>query len=263
VVLPGEKKRGSKSDPQNLPLKIRGSKIAPPEGQISDVQNLGVSHKKRQISIPDKHLQTRGSNSDPQELTPLLYITNKSLTLSERESDFHNFGSSSQALLARELVNKFYSLLTQRPPKAKREKSTTECLELLEEGFSAEQIDYTITWLLRRYPETGSFSRVVHFIDQALRDRDAEQKALGLQQQREGEVERQKVDQHRQEEEVRRIEEVRASLPPSELEALREEATRIVEQEHGPVKFGRDTFIRLKVMELIRARYLDPGRSSQ
>src|ERR671930_550484 len=88
-----------------------------------------------------------------------------------------NLPLTSLTLSARELVGKFYSRLGQRPSKAKREKSIEECLSLLLEGFTVEEVDYTITWLIQHYPATGSFSRLSHFIDQAIKDRQTGQRA--------------------------------------------------------------------------------------
>src|SRR5919197_5463238 len=45
-------------------------------------------------------------------------------------------------------------------------------ISLLQEGFTVEEIDYTITWLITHHPTTGAFSRLPHFIDQALKARD-------------------------------------------------------------------------------------------
>jgi len=276
VILPREhlqsqKDRLSTSDPQNLTLKkgpseiegqnltlrVGGSESEGPEGQNSALQNLSGKEAEAKNPSTEEHLQTRPPKFDAQNLTPLLKaFTNKSLTLSERASDPQNLTLWSLILSARELVDKFYSLLAQRPSKTKQEKSIKECLALLKEDFSVEEIDYAITWLVNRHPTTGSFSRVAHFIDQALKEREAEQRVLEIERRQRGEEEQQRAEQRRIEEEHRRIAEVKSSLSPNQLQTLREEALRILQEEKANFKFGKDALIQLKVGELIQERYL-------
>jgi len=158
---------------------------------------------------------------------------------------------NSLTLSARELVDKFYSHLGQRPSRAKREKSIEECLSLLLEGFTVEEVDYAITWLIQQHPATSSFSRLSHFIDQAIKDRQTEQRARELEQQQDREAERQRLGEERQQ-----IEEVKASLPRGTLEELYQEAARFAEQESPNLKFGKDLIIRIKLDELVKLRYL-------
>ncbi len=275
VILPREveieRSRGSISDPQNLTLKNRpseiegqnltlkigGSESEGPEGQNSALQNLSGRGPKAKNPNVEEYLQTRPPKSEAQNLTPLLKaFTNKSLTLIERESDPQNLTLWSLVLSARELVEKFYSLLAQRPSKVKREKSIEECLALFKEGFSIEEVDYAITWVVNRHPTTGSFSRVAHFIDQALKEREIEQRALEIERRRQAEEERRRAEQRQIAEEQRKLAEARASLSAEELEALRHEALKILREEKANLEFGQEALIRLKVEELIRERYL-------
>jgi hypothetical protein len=159
-------------------------------------------------------------------------------------------------LSARELVDKFYSSLGQRPSRAKREKSIEECLSLLLEGFAVEEVDYAIAWLIQQHPATGSFSRLSHFIDQAIKDRQTEQRTRELEQQQDREAERQRVERQRLEEERQQIEEAKASLARGTLEELYQEAARLVEQESPNLKLGKDLVIRMKLNELVKLRYL-------
>ena len=163
---------------------------------------------------------------------------------------------NSLILSARELIEKFYSSLGQRPSKTKREKSIQECLNLLVEGFSVEEVDYAITWLIQHHPTTGSFSRLSHFIDQAIKAREAEQHAREVDQEQARAAEHQRTEQQRMEEERQQIEEVKTSLPPETLEGLYQEATHLIEQESPSLRFGKDLLIRVKLNELIRLRYL-------
>jgi Helix-turn-helix domain len=279
VVLPREKtiwsqNSRSNSDPQDLPLtkrpsndegqdmtrSMRGSTADPHEGQNLDLQTLTL-RKRSSESIEETNTYARESNVEGQELLPLLKaFTSNSLTLHTGERGLNTEGQnvplSSLMLSARELVDKFYSRLGQRPSRAKREKSIEECLSLLLEGFTVEEIDYAIAWLIQQHPATGSFSRLSHFIDQAIKDQQTEHRARELEQQQDREAERQRAERQHLEEERQQIEEVKASLPQGRLEELYQEAARLVEQENPNLKLGKDLIIRLKLNELVKLRYL-------
>jgi len=49
---------------------------------------------------------------------------------------------------------------------------------------------------------------------------------------------------------------VKVSLPPDVLAELQEQARKLVLQEHPNLKLGQEILIRIKVGELISARYL-------
>jgi hypothetical protein len=240
--------------------KIRGSRSNPQGGQNLDLQ--GLTLKKRPAgSIRESGTYERGSDIEGQELPPLLNaFTYNSLTLHtpERGSDAEgqNVTLNSLILSARELIDKFYSHLGQRPSKTKREKSIQECLNLLGDGFTVEEVDYAITWLIQHHPATGSFSRLSHFIDQAIKERETEQHAREVGQEQVRAAEQQRAEQQRMEEERQQIEEVKASLLPETLEGLHQEATHLIEQESPGLKFGKDLMIRVKLNELIKLRYL-------
>jgi hypothetical protein len=253
-------KRPSNNDGQEMPPNRRGSEIAPHEGQNLDLQTLTL-RKQSPENIEDPNAYTRRSNFEGQESSPLLKaFTHNSLTLHTGERGSHHEGQSlplnSLTLSARELVEKFYSHLGQRPARAKREKSIEECLSLLLEGFTVEEVDYAIAWLIRQHPTTGSFSRLSHFIDQAIKDRQTEQQAQALEQQQDREAERQRTERQRLEEERQQIEAVKASLPQDTRDELDREATRLVEQESPNLKLGKDLIIRLTLNELVKRRYL-------
>jgi hypothetical protein len=203
----------------------------------------------------------RGSKFEGQELPPLLNtFTNNSLTLLARESRSNSEGQNltlnSLILSARELVDKFYSSLGQRPSKTKRQKSIEECLRLLLEGFTVEEVDYAITWLVRHHPTTGAFSRLVHFIDQAIKERQTEQQAREADQTQAHTAEHRRLEQQRMEEERQQIEEVKTSLPAEMLEGLYQEARQLIEEESPHLKFGKDLMIQVKLNELVKLRYL-------
>jgi Helix-turn-helix domain len=279
VVLPREKRTESQSggvisDPQILTVidrpsendahvmspKNRGSENNPREGQNLALQDLSL---KKQLSNTPMETMTydRGSKFEGQELPPLLNaFTNNSLTLLARESrsnpEGQNLTLNSLLLSARELVDKFYSNLGQRPSKTKRHKSIEECLNLLLEGFTIEEVDYAITWLTRRHPTTGSFSRLVHFIDQAVKERQTEQHVREVDQAQARAAEHRRAEQQQMEEERQQIDEVKTSLPPETIDGLYQEAKQLVEQESPNLKFGKDLMIQVKLNELVKLRYL-------
>ena len=244
VILPRDKRSWSQNsggnyDPQNMTI----------TGRPLEFEGLNMSGK------------IRGSKNNPQELPPLLNtFTHNSLTLHMRErrsdSEGQHMTLNSLIFSARELVDKFYSRLGQRPSKIKREKSIEECLNLLVEGFTAEEVDYTITWLIQHHPATGSFSRLSHFIDQAIKEWEAEQHARKVDQDQARAAEDQRAEQQRMEEERQQIEEAKTLLPPETLDGLYQEAKRLIEQESPTLKFGKDLMIRVKLNELVKLWYL-------
>lgn len=279
VVLPQEKRTKSQSgrakfDPQNLTLKnrsseidahgmshkIRGSESNPREDQNLDLQNLTL--KKRLAGrTMESNIYTRGSDFEGHELTPLLNaFTSNSLTPPTRErgsiAEGQNISLNTLILFARELVDKFYSSLGQRPSRTKREKSLDECLNLLVEGFTVEEVDYTITWLIQHHPATGSFSRLSHFIDQAIKERQTAQHTQEAKEEQVRVAEHQRAEQQRMDEERQQIEEAKAILPPETIEGLYQEAKYLVEQENPSLKFGKDLIIQVKLNELVKLRYL-------
>ncbi len=132
-----------------------------------------------------------------------------------------------------------------------------ECLELLREGFTSEEVDFAITWLVTHYPETGAFNRVAHFIDQALKERQAKQQTHEATHRLQAREMQQRAEQRQIEEERRWVQHVKTSLPEEKLKSLHQEAIPLVEQEHGHITFGQETLVRLKLEELIRTRCAD------
>jgi Helix-turn-helix domain len=252
--------RPSEYDGHNMSRKMRGSESNPREGQNLALQDLPL---KKQPSEGSEEPSTyeRRSDIEGQELPPLLNaFTYNSLTFHMRErgseTEGQNVTLNSLILSARELIDKFYSRLGQRPSKTKREKSIEECLNLLVEGFTVEEVDYAITWLIQHHPTTGSFSRLPHFIDQAIKERETEQYTREATQEQARAVEQQRAEDQRMEEERQQIDEAKALLPPEILEGLYQEAKYLIEQESPSLKFGKDLMIRVKLNELVKQRYL-------
>jgi Helix-turn-helix domain len=251
------KNRPSSAEGQKLSVSIGGSESVPPGAQNSGVQTLPLTIEEDKTINDEFNFHQRPTKIEGQNLPPVLKsFTNSSLTPIERGFDAQEITLKSQILWARELVDKFYSGLGQRPSRAKREKSIQECLDLLREGFTIEEMDYAISWLITQHPSTGSFSRLTHFIDQALKDRSAQQHAEDLDRHRVQEAERRELEQQRMEVEHQQIEAVKTALPSEHLMELHEEARQLVAQEQPNLRLGHDILIRLKVDEMIRARYI-------
>ncbi len=246
--------------------KNRGAISGPLEGEFSDPQNFTGNSEKSLNPIIHDDLQGRGADVDPHHVPPLLgSFTHRSLTLPVREADPQILTLTSLRLSARELVEKFYSLLRQRAPKAKREKNMQECLNLLQEGFTIDEVDYAISWLVTHHPTTGSFSRLAHFIDQALKERAMPQSRSSPHQPPMAQEEEDREAKQRlaeEEQQRKRIEEAKAALSSECLVHLYEEAQQLIRQENPNIRFGENILIQLKLDELIWDRYLSktPGK---
>jgi hypothetical protein len=249
------KNRDSKKYPHNLRRNSGSSEIAPPAAQKKDLQKLTLKDKKKGILSKFSALSKAGSNFEAQKKGTLT-ITNNLLTLTQKESAFSDPDNGNYSHSANLLLTLFYKKLKQEPSSAKWEKGLLECRQLLQDGFSEEQIEYGINWLLAHHPGTGSFSRVAHFIDQALKEKEKEQQESLLQQKRRLSEEDERLEAKRSIEESRQIEDIKASLAAEALAVLREEAIQFVDREHGTPKYGRETLIQIKLNELIRVRFL-------
>jgi len=134
-----------------------------------------------------------------------------------------------------------------------------ECLDLLQEGFTVDEVDYAISWLVTHHPTTGSFSRLAHFIDQALKERAVPHPLSSPHQPQIAQEEEDREAKQRLEEEEqqrKRIDEAKTALSPEHLANLYEEAQRRIRQENPNIKFGENILIQLKLDELIWDRYL-------
>lgn len=250
------KSRPSKSEAQKQTVKNRRSKFASLEGQISEAQNLTSKTKNSGKILNSNILHPRGSNFEGQKWTPLLSLTNRSLTLSKRELDLQNSKPKELKTLGEKLVSKFYSQLGQRASKTKHEQSVKQCLTLFDDGFTPEEIDYAIDWLIEHHPETGAFSRVQHFIDQAIKVKQAQQQAMVDKDRRRAEAEQQAQIEAQQAAEREQIAALFDSLSASVRKELEQQAAQLVQDEHGQVQHGREILIRLKIEELIRDQHL-------
>jgi hypothetical protein len=157
-----------------------------------------------------------------------------------------------------ELVGKFYTRLGQRASQAKREQSLQECLGLFDDGFTPDEVDYAINWLIEHHPETGAFNRLLHFIDQAIKERQAKLQAAADKERLRAEAEHQAQVKAQQTAEREQVAAFLETLSEPSRKELEQEAAQLVHEEHGDVKHGHEILVRLKVEELVRNRYLTP-----
>ena len=189
---------------------------------------------------PDKQLYLddlypRGSKFEGQNLTP-------------KELKAHG----------EELVGKFYTRLGQRPSKTKREQGVQACLTLFDDGFTPAEVDYAIDWLIEHHPETGAFNRVLHFIDQATKERQASLQTAADKERRRAEAEQQAQIEEQQATEHEQVVAFLDTLSESARKELEQQAAQLVQEEHGDVKHGREILVRLKVEEPVRNQYFAP-----
>ena len=127
--------------------------------------------------------------------------------------------------------------------------------KLLEEGFTLDDLAYTTLWVIKKYPDTGSFERICHFIDQALKEKITEENSQRVEQHLQAEAEQRQAEEQRIERERQRIDEIRSSLPAEKLEEVREEALKLLQEEKVNLGLGREILIRLKMNELLTIRH--------
>jgi len=89
-----------------------------------------------------------------------------------------------------------------------------------------------------------------------LKETEREHLVSELESRKTAELESQRLEERRLEEEGGQIDGVIASLSPEALDLLDSDARRLVESENGQVRFGKQTLVQIKMRELIRARYL-------
>jgi hypothetical protein len=153
------------------------------------------------------------------------------------------------------IVDQFYQFLNQNPSKRKRERAITEGEKLIQEGFTLDDLAYTTSWVIKKYPDTGSFERISYFIDQALKEKVVEKKSQEAKQHLQTEIKQRQAEEQRVEQERKKIEEIKASLPTNVLDEVRQEAIKLLQEEKANLGLGREILIRLKMNDLLMTRY--------
>ena len=159
------------------------------------------------------------------------------------------------------VIDRFYSMTGQlRISRQKRERSRTQLLDLLRQGFRIDDVLYAIDWVSDHISAPiHSFGIIPEIIGQALGRREENRSDK----QRPPATPLPPSEEGQQEHEQAKLAEIQASLAPEALATLQQEATQLVEKEYGPQVPGRNTLIRIKLTELLRERYLKPGSSGE
>jgi hypothetical protein len=162
------------------------------------------------------------------------------------------------------VLDRFYSMTGQlRISRQKRERSRTQLLDLLRQGFRVDDVLYTIDWAREHITSPiHSFGIIPEIIGQALGRRE------GARHERphpHSQLPSQSPATSEQEHDNQRLADIQASLTPDDQASIQREAEKLVEQEYGPHVPGKNTLIRIKVAEILRKRYLDvdPSRRNE
>jgi len=181
-------------------------------------------------------------------------------TLSQKSSQLHSsslLSSQHRDSQLEQLLDKFYAGLGQRRISSlKREKGLAVLADLLQDGYTLEEIAYAIDWVVASIPKLHSISILPEIMGQALAARERFLAQTGSRPHPKERAEETK-EREQQEKEQRRIEEIKASLSSERLSELHEEARKLLEQEKPNLNFGQEILIRLKVNELIKQKYLE------
>ena len=154
-----------------------------------------------------------------------------------------------------QLLDKFYAGLNQRRISSmKRERGLAILTRLLQDGYTIDEIAYTIDWTIASIPGLHSIGILPEIMGQALAAREQLLADAGTQPNRP--VAEESNARAQAEVEQQQIAEVKATLSPERLEELRGEARKLVIQEYPNLRLGQDILIRLKLDELVKLRYL-------
>ena len=93
-------------------------------------------------------------------------------------------------------------------------------------------------------------------IDQALKAHSEGEKVVEKKHDSDFDEDTRRLKERKQEQQEKRIDEIRGSLSSDEIEKLTLEASQLVADEHGNLRFGRETLIQIKIRELIRRRHI-------
>lgn len=205
-----------------LKSKNRRLKIDPLDDNTSDNKGLGVTKNEEKTSINSLIKRSLINNS----LSPDLLITS------------------------------FYSGIGQkRVTKEKRERAKNDFEELLEDGFSPDDIQFAIKWIqANAKEELYDFSIIKHTIGQAM----AAKTEAEANEARKAEIERiaslEQEEQQKMEEERARVEAHKQGLAPEERVKLRERAQKEIRNMDGiKEEFVSEILIEAKENEILKA----------
>ncbi len=156
-----------------------------------------------------------------------------------------------------DIVTGFYSSIKQdKISKGKRESAEKVIKELLQDGFSMEDIQFAVEWTPENAKEkVYDFSIIKHTIGQAIAAKAEVEKAAALRSAREEARRREQADREAEEAERGKLEAHKASLSDEERAALRQQAENAIKAS-GEYKaaFITDALIEAKENEILRTK---------
>ncbi len=156
-----------------------------------------------------------------------------------------------------EVVDRFYELLGTAPSEQKRMRDTAIADKLLAEGFSMDEIMFTVEWTVQHVSGVTSFGLIPHVIHQALKVRRDAQNAEEAKREGEARIQEQLRQEEEEWERAQRLEEIRASLSEEALQAFKRHAEdELAKEGVDRERVGYNILLRLKMDELIDQEYM-------
>ncbi len=156
------------------------------------------------------------------------------------------------------IITGFYRQIGQNKiPSGKRERGFNIGRKLREDGFSLEDIQFAVDWIIKNAEkEPYDFSIVEHTIAQALGTRDKLKLKTRLIEEHDKVIEEEDLKRETEERGREEVEAQKASLSPDERKELREEAQAELVGEGVPAGFINDFLLNLKENEILRKKGL-------
>ncbi len=222
--------------------KIEGAKFEPPP-----LQNLRGANFEPPLQMPENKQSKegvqnlRGANFEP---IKDIYKDNLKDTLS--------LNSPSQE----EIISLFYNCIGQKKLTNTKKERARECIkELLEDGFSTEDVLFAIEWTLNNSKEkVYDFSILKHTISQAMADKEKTEEKQARLREQEQTTAQERAEEERLEKEREEIEAFKEKMDPKARAELHQRALEEIEKMEGVKKeFVTDGFIRAKENEILKA----------
>lgn len=169
------------------------------------------------------------------------------------------------SLSQEELISHFYDCIGQQKLTSIKRERARECLkQMLNEGFSLEDISFAIEWTIDNSKEKPyEFSIIQHTISQAMADKDKVETEKARRKEQEQIAIQEKADEDRLEKERAEIEAFKEKMEPEERERLRQKALEEINKMEGIKKdFITEVLIRAKENEILKIE-LDISKPSR
>jgi len=235
-------RRETKTGRTNIGIPEYGTlDISTPKTDAAGISNISISEN----GTPDTNeVKTTVQGSVPKNGIPK---TNPIKDISKN--------SLKNTLSSRAIISGFYKGIGQKRIAAKkRERAEKDFKELLNDGFSSEDIQFTVEWTLANTKEElYDFSITKHTIGQAIAAKEKVEIGVARKLQEEKIVAQKQADEKKREEEKRKIDSYKEALSLEERTRLRERAeTEIKESGQYKAEFVTKLLIEAKENELVR-----------